>query len=314
MRKILFVFLLLFAAQGLKAQNFDIIPLGVLGGEQEDNLSAYLVGAHGTDRYICLDAGTINTGIRKALSLGSLKGSVEQVLKEQIKGYFVSHGHLDHIAGLIINSPADAAKNIYAIGPVVRIMQTHYFIGDTWVNFADAGESPRLNKFHYVTLNPAEEVPLDGTALSLKAYTLSHVNPYQSSAALINSGGKYLLYLGDTGADRIEKSDKLSGLWHSVAPLISAQKLRTIMIEVSFPDSQPEKLLFGHLTPTLLNEEMQKLAALIGPEAIRGLNVVITHRKPGGDNINTIAKELNVNNPLKLNFIYPEQGRAISVD
>jgi 3',5'-cyclic-nucleotide phosphodiesterase len=26
------------------------------------------------------------------------------------KGYFISHAHLDHVSGLIINSPADVAK------------------------------------------------------------------------------------------------------------------------------------------------------------------------------------------------------------
>jgi cAMP phosphodiesterase len=39
-------------------------------------------------------------------------------LKDYIKAYFVSHGHLDRL-GLIINSPADSKKNIYVI-PFVK--------------------------------------------------------------------------------------------------------------------------------------------------------------------------------------------------
>lgn len=52
-----------------QAQNFDVIPLGIYGGEQEDNLSAYLVGAPKDNSFLCLDAGTVNAGIRKAIQL-----------------------------------------------------------------------------------------------------------------------------------------------------------------------------------------------------------------------------------------------------
>ncbi len=81
----------------------------------------------------------------------------------------------------------------------------------------------------------------------LTGYELSHVNPYKSSAALVRNGNHYLLYLGDTGADRIEKSDRMDNLWKNVAPLIQKKQLNTILIEVSFPNSQPEHLLLAIL-------------------------------------------------------------------
>ena len=37
---------------------FKVIPLGVEGGNDESNLSAYAVAVNGTDAYVCLDAGT----------------------------------------------------------------------------------------------------------------------------------------------------------------------------------------------------------------------------------------------------------------
>ena len=47
-------------------KGFTIIPLGVKGGLDESNLSAYLVKANGAEQYICLDAGTIYAGLQKA--------------------------------------------------------------------------------------------------------------------------------------------------------------------------------------------------------------------------------------------------------
>ncbi|MGH1516625.1 3',5'-cyclic-nucleotide phosphodiesterase [Chryseobacterium sp. JK1] len=296
-----------------QAQNFDVIPLGIYGGEQEDNLSAYLVGTPKGNAFICLDAGTVNAGIRKAIELKSLNGPEDIVLKDQIKGYFISHGHLDHLSGLIINSPADSKKDIFGIAPVLQILQNHYFITDTWINFADKGQQPILGKYHYNELHEETETPAKDTPFFLKAYELSHVNPYKSSAALVRYDDHYLLYLGDTGADRIEKSNQLDKLWESVAPLIKKGQLNTILIEVSFPNSQPEHLLFGHLTPNLLLEELQKLKDKTGQNSLKNLNIVVTHRKPTKDNPEIIKKELLKNNPLQINYIFPEQGKKINL-
>src|ERR1700709_270146 len=92
---------------------FKVVPLGVKGGIDESNLSAYMLAVEGTNNYICLDAGTLHYGIQKAVDAGIFKTTTDNVLKEYIKGYFISHPHLDHVAGLIINSPDDSVKNIY---------------------------------------------------------------------------------------------------------------------------------------------------------------------------------------------------------
>jgi cAMP phosphodiesterase len=298
-------------AQVNHAAAFRLVPLGVLGGIDESNLSAYMLAPAGSNNYICLDAGTLHYGIKKAIHNKAFKVSQEEVLRQYIKGYFISHAHLDHLAGLVINSPEDSTKNIYGLQSTLETLKTHYFTWASWANFADEGESPALKKFHYKPLVPGDEVAVENTGLKVQAFPLSHSN-LTSTAFLVRSNDAYILYLGDTGPDAVEKSTNLQKLWEAVAPLVKNKQLKAIMIEVSFPSEQPDKTLFGHLTPHWLMTEMNKLAALTGNDAVKGLNIVVTHLKPPANNITKIKAELKVENKLQLNLIYLQQGKPLT--
>jgi len=160
-------------------------------------------------------------------------------------------------------------------------------------------------------LEPGVEIAIANTDMQVTAFPLSHSN-LTSTAFLVRSNNSYMLYLGDTGADETEKSTNMQALWTAIAPLIKNKSLKGIMIEVSFPSEQPDKTLFGHLTPHWLMVEMHKLAALTGTDAIKGLNIVITHLKPPASSIEKIKTELKAGNDLGLNIIYPEQGKALN--
>jgi 3',5'-cyclic-nucleotide phosphodiesterase len=308
------LYLLILPVVGLAQQtkSFKIIPLGVKGGIDESNLSAYMVAVAGTDQYICLDAGTIHYGIEKAISNKVFNKPAEQVLKKYIKGYFISHAHLDHVSGLIINSPDDSAKTIYGLQSTLETIKTHYFTWASWANFTDDGDAPLLKKYHYQALTPDSTIAIKNTDMSVTAYPLSHSN-LMSTAFLVKSNDAYILYLGDVGPDEIEKSNKLHALWDAVAPLIKGKRLKAIMIETSFPNEQPDKTLFGHLTPKWLMKEMDDLAALTGAGALKGFNLVITHVKPPQININKLKAQLKVENKIGFNLIFPEQGREIDL-
>jgi cAMP phosphodiesterase len=293
---------------------FTIIPLGVKGGDDESNLSSYMIAPKGSENYVCLDAGTINAGIQKAIEYKSLRGISEEIQRKQIKGYLISHAHLDHVAGLIINSPADTSKNIYGIPSVLNILRDKYFTWDAWANFANEGEKPQLKKYTYLPLNEGETYPLDGTEMKVRAFELSHGNPYKSTAFLISHNDSYVLYLGDTGADEIEKSDKLASLWQTISPLINQGQLKAIFLEVSFPNEQPDKQLFGHLTPKLFFSEIGKLKSLTDGDAIKKVSFIVTHIKPPQHSAEKIKHQLLIENALNLNLLFPKQGKLLTIN
>lgn len=298
---------------GQSNNGFNVIPLGVKGGLDESNLSAYLVAANGSDQYICLDAGTIYKGLELA-SANQLFKSVNpsSIQQQQIKGYFISHAHLDHTAGLIMNAPNDNTKNLYGIASVLDVFKKNYFTWSAWANFGSEGEAPILNKYKYQTLVPAKEIAIDNTNLFVTPFVLSHVKPYESTAFLVRNQNTYLLYLGDTGADRVEQSEQLATLWKTIAPLVMSKQLKAIFIEVSFDNSVSEKALYGHLTPNLLMEEMGKLNQLSNG-LLKSMPLYVTHIKPCDGCETKIKSEIQAANKIGLKISYPLQAKLIEL-
>ncbi len=313
LRKIfLFAFTILVALQSY-SQDFKIIPLGVHGGLEENNLSSYLVANKNSDKYIALDAGTLHAGI-EIVGKKYFGKTATKALQENISAYFISHPHLDHLAGLIQNAPADTKKTIYGLPFTVDAISKHYFSWDTWANFGDMGETPQLKKYHLQEMKTDESILDSSSGLSVKAFPLSHSSPGKSSAFLVeNTNNNYLLYLGDTGADTIEHQSNLRDLWQQVGSLITNHRLKSIMIEVSYPNSQPNNQLFGHLKPKLLNQELQKLSAFTSKEQLYDFPIIVIHIKPEGDNERTIKEEVKKENPFHIKWIFPKQGKMIQL-
>jgi 3',5'-cyclic-nucleotide phosphodiesterase len=292
---------------------FKVIPLGVKGGLDESNLSAYLVAASGSDQFICLDAGTIYKGLELAAVKKLFKSTNPSTIQQQqINGYFISHAHLDHTAGLIMNSPNDNAKNLYGLTSVLDVFKKNYFTWSTWANFGSEGEAPILKKYSYQNLTPKLEIPINNNGLFVTPFVLSHVKPYESTAFLVRNQNSYLLYLGDTGADKVEQSNQLAQLWQSIAPLVIKDQLKAIFIEVSFDNSVPEKALFGHLTPNLLMEEMTKLNQLSNGH-LKNTQVYVTHIKPCDGCEVKIKSEIQAANSIGLKISYPLQATMIEL-
>lgn len=299
---------------------FDVVALGALGGIQDGNLSAWLIHPHDDTRAVTCDAGSLVNGLRVAdekgafaalqMPAGSGMSRAGYVLTDRIKGYLVSHAHLDHVAGLLIASPDDSKKPIYALASVNAALVDTYFNWQAWPNFSDRGKAPQLKKYALEDLKPAAATPIKDTAMSVTAYPLSH-GGVESTAFLIESGSDALLCFGDTGPDAVEKSSRLKDIWTAVAAKARQRQLKAIVIESSYTSDRPDNLLFGHLTPKWVLEGLHELDRAAGGSALKGLPVVISHIKyslTGEQPQKKMLQELEAGNDLGVKFFVPTQG------
>jgi len=313
---------------GSASAQFVTIVLGAAGGVHEANLTAYLLAPIGERRFIALDAGTVLSGLQVAIKMGSFADiqvpptsplTLEGwILHEHIKAYVLSHAHLDHISGLILNAPDDSPKPILGLDATIDTLRDHVFNWQVWPNFGNEGRAPQLRQYAYRRLQPAQAYAIPDTSMTIQAFPLSHAGAL-STAFLIQSAGFYVLYCGDTGPDAVEQRDNLHTLWTVIAPLVQAKKLRAIFLEVSYPDERPDHLLFGHLTPRWLMAELGHLAQIVQPQhphaALHGLTIVVTHIKPaltqGLSPQERITQQLQAHNALGVRFIVASQGSRI---
>lgn len=306
------------------APAFEVVVLGDSGGIEDGNLSAFLLRSLNEPNYVALDAGTLVNGINQSIKQGAFDklaieedkkwGKAGTILRQHVKGYLLSHAHLDHVNGMLVASPEDSKKSIYALASVNTMIGETYFNGKAWANFSDRGIPPLLNKYHVVDLLPGKSTPISGTQLSVTAFSLSH--PVESSAFVIEHGDDMFVYFGDTGPDIVEKQGKLDTIWTYLAKQVKHKNLRGMIIETSFENERPHNLLFGHLTPALLMSELGSFTDKIGGEQpLKGLNVVISHIKYSlAKNVDPrakIAQQLSEANNLGLNIIIPQQGQKL---
>jgi len=302
------------------ADGFDVVALGALGGIEDGNLSAYLVRPYDDDRAVTFDVGTLVKGLRVADDRGALGGvrvpddsplsRIGYVLTAKIKGYLVSHAHLDHVAGLIIASPDDSKKPIYALPSVAAALVDTYFNWQAWPNFTDRGKAPQLKKYPLEELKPGVSVPLQDTKMTVTAFPLSH-GGVESTAFLVESDGDAILYFGDTGPDAVEKTTRMRDVWSAVADRVKQRKLKAILIESSYTSDRPDAQLFGHLTPKWLMASLRELEGLTGKGALKELPVVITHIKYSLSREQPQTRmraELAAENDLGVRILLPEQG------
>jgi 3',5'-cyclic-nucleotide phosphodiesterase len=310
-----------FTAPAAAGDGFSMIALGSLGGIQDGNLSAYLIRPRDDDRAVTCDAGTLVNGLRVADEKGALadikvpadnpNSRVGYALSDKIKGYLISHAHLDHVAGLIVASPDDAKKPIYALASINSALVETYFNWQAWPNFSDRGKAPQLKRYALQDLKPGSQVPIADTKMTVTAFPLSH-GGVESTAFLIESDGDALLCFGDTGPDAVEKAPRMHDIWRAVADRVKQRKLRAVLIESSYTSDRPDNLLFGHLTPKWLLRSLRELDQLAGGNALKDLPVVVTHIKYSlteHQPQDRMLQELQRENDAGVRFIIPEQGK-----
>jgi ribonuclease BN (tRNA processing enzyme) len=203
------------------------------------------------DNDVLIDAGT---GIGD-LSLQDL---------DTIRHVFLTHSHLDHVAGLpmlvdrVFDEHFEIPLTVYAREETLRAIQQHLFNDVIWPDFArlPSADRPMLR---YSVCSPGDTVNIGHR--DFYAIDVSHSVP-SLGFTVQNSGGVFAVS-GDT------KSNET--LW----PVLNAcDDLKVLVIEVSFPDEM-EKLATtaGHYCPRTLTRDLERLRH--NPE------IWLTGMKPG---------------------------------
>ena len=207
------------------------------------------------DGDVLIDAGT---GIGD-LALSDLKS---------IRHVFLTHAHLDHVAGLpmlvdsVFDENFDTPLTVYAREETLRAVQEHLFNDVIWPNFSNlpSADNPMLR---YVVCSPGDTVTVGHR--DFHAVDVMHSVP-SLGFTVQNSGGVFAVS-GDT------KSNET--LW---PVLNSCDDLKVLVIEVSFPDEM-EALAAqaGHYCPKTLTEDLKCLRH--DPE------IWLTGMKPGQEEL-----------------------------
>jgi ribonuclease BN (tRNA processing enzyme) len=200
------------------------------------------------DGKLLLDAGTI----------GSVLTEDEQW---NIHNIFITHSHLDHIRSIpaladnIIIKNLNHTVRLYCTNDVISALRDHMFNNIIWPDFTmiPTAEDPVLA---YEPIDPYREYLVDG--YRIQAIPVNHTVP--AVGFRVESGGKTLVYTGDTGPTE--------EIWKSCSGIDA------LIVEVSFPNSMESlALLTKHLTSSMLLTELKKIGTL--PKSI-----LITHPKP----------------------------------
>lgn len=190
------------------------------------------------DNDVLLDAGT---GIDD-LALDELN---------PIRHVFLTHAHLDHIAGLpmlvdcIFDENFEEPLTVYARSETLDAIKAHLFNDVIWPDFAKlpSEQNPMLR---YVVCNPGDTVSINHR--DFHAVDVMHSVP-SLGYTVQNSGGVFAVS-GDTKTNET--------LW----PVLNAcDDLKVLVIEVSFPDEQEDlATIAGHYCPSTLTRDLARLA------------------------------------------------------
>lgn len=233
--------------------------LGSAGAELPDfRPPAFLL-----DEQLLLDAGTI----------GSVLTEEEQW---KIHTIFITHSHLDHIRSIPALADNIIIKNqrhtvtVLSTEEVIAAMQNHLFNNVIWPDFTKIPneDNPVIT---FSTIVPYQENSVGEYVIT--AIPVNHTVP--TVGYVVKSGGKTLVYTGDTGPTE--------EIW------TYCSGADVLIVEVSFPNSMESLAqLTKHLTASMLVAELAKIAVL--PKRI-----LITHPKPQYyDQINKEVNELSI--------------------
>ncbi|TCS39130.1 beta-lactamase family protein [Paucimonas lemoignei] len=212
------------------------------------------------DQDILLDAGTGVT-------------SLDMEAMSQIRHIFITHSHLDHVAGLALLIDAvqinrTGTVTVYATQKVIDALKKHLFNWVLWPDFTTIpnAQSPAMR---WQAIDYGDTIELDGRLIT--PWAVKHT--VGSAAYWVRNVRAGFLFTGDMGST--------PELWENVA---REKLLKQVIVDCSFSNADyalAETSL--HFCPDMLCQEIRAL-----PDDIEFL---IYHLKPGQEEL--IMRELD---------------------
>ena len=167
-----------------------------------------------------------------------------------IRHVFLTHAHLDHIAGLPMLADSVFDENftvpltVYAREETLRAVQDHLFNDVIWPDFAKL-PTPEQPMLRYHVCSPGDTISIDHR--DFYAVDVMHSVP-SLGFTVQNSSGAFAVS-GDTKTNET--------LW----PVLNAcADLKVLVIEVSFPDEMEDLAAeAGHYCPRTLTRDLERL-------------------------------------------------------
>ncbi|SCV04740.1 LAME_0H20868g1_1 [Lachancea meyersii CBS 8951] len=229
--------------------------------------------------------------IVRGLCNDSLLDSDESIISgalrvfNNIKEYYITHPHLDHIAALVINSPAcsSAEKTLWGLRPTTEALRKHVFNDILWPNlFAQKKMSFELHTLEECQSHPVKCI----TNWAITPLRVSHGLTVESQVRCTST--VYLIQnrvteqavaiCGDLESDLISHKRLLANVWKHFSTTVPLEKLKCILVECSCSNATKDEHLYGHLSPNYLVHELKQLSRAYG-RPLDGLQVIIMHVK-----------------------------------
>ena len=184
------------------------------------------------------------------IDAGTGIGDLELSDLDSIRHVFLTHAHLDHIAGLpmladrIFEEDLELPLTVYGREETLRAVQDHLFNDVIWPDFSKL-PSPESPMLRYEVCGPGDTIRVGHR--DFHAVDVMHSVP-SLGFTVRNSGGAFAVS-GDTRTNET--------LW----PVLNAcDDLRVLVIEVSFPDEMANLAIeAGHYTPRTLTADLARL-------------------------------------------------------
>ncbi|ORY13868.1 hypothetical protein BCR34DRAFT_672790 [Clohesyomyces aquaticus] len=200
-----------------------------------------------------------------ALGEGSGRGYIEICDGLGVKGFKVSHGHCmrgpGHVhRGSNANMPETPGiqhgghHTSLPVGTDSREGRSHSFSMPSQPGTPGyAGGSSELQRTTSIvqTAGGFEQCVIDSTAYFIRTEATPH------------TPAREVLIFGDVEPDSVSLSPRNAQVWAEAAPKITAGLLKGIFIECSYNNSQGDAVLYGHLAPRHLIQELQNLAEMV---------------------------------------------------